>query len=483
MQPPGGSEHRSSLVCRPVSQPPLRQPLPWREPWHLARLLGAGGSEQGLVLLEGDGSRLGRRAVLGVDPLETVRCAGLPGEPDAADPFAALKAMAQSGGPWLGWLGYEAGAWVEPAAHWHRSDMASLWAARHDPLIHFDREERRCWLEGHDPRRMAAMQARLRGIDAVPAGRDPQASGSSTGSPAEPPTVPDAGALGLPIPLEAWHWHTPPERFATGVEDLRRWIAAGDIFQANLTACCETHLPEEPDPLALYGRLRQRCPAPFAGLAIASTGGAHQQGWEAVISASPERFLRCEADGRLETRPIKGTRPRHRDPAADAAAAAELICDPKDRAENVMIVDLLRNDLGRVCRPGSIEVPQLVGLESYAQVHHLTSVVTGELAADRGIHDLLRACWPGGSITGAPKLRACQRLSALEPVPRGPYCGSLFHLAADGSFDSSILIRTLLLKGRRLRLHAGCGIVADSDPQGEAVEMGWKIRPLLEALA
>jgi len=143
----------------------------------------------------------------------------------------------------------------------------------------------------------------------------------------------------------------------------------------------------------------------------------------------------------------------------------------------------LRNDLGRVCRNGSIQVPQLLGLESYTHEHHLTSVVTGQLRPGLGTVELLRACWPWGSITGAPKVRACRRLNQLEPVARGPYCGSLFHLAADGSFDSSILIRSLMLRDRRLRLHAGGGIVADSDPAGEAVEMGWKIRPLLEALA
>jgi para-aminobenzoate synthetase component I len=148
-----------------------------------------------------------------------------------------------------------------------------------------------------------------------------------------------------------------------------------------------------------------------------------------------------------------------------------------------MIVDLLRNDLGRVCQPGSIQVPQLVGLESYRQVHHLTSVVRGQLGDGLSAIDLLRACWPGGSITGAPKIRACQRLHGLEPVPRGPYCGSLFRLGADGQFDSSILIRSLLLRGQRLRAHAGCGIVADSDPAAEAEELGWKLQPLLEALA
>jgi para-aminobenzoate synthetase component 1 len=453
----------------------------------VARALVADGDREGLVLLEGDGSPLGRRAVLGIAPLETVRCGGLPGDPAASDPFAALQALEQRGGPWLGWLAYGAAAWVEPADHWQRSDMATLWAARHDPLIHFDRLERLCWLEGTEPARLAALVDRLEALQRRGAfGARDAAAGELVTPQVRRGRAAASGAAGAawasdpeamePIPLNAWHWHTPADQFAAGVAELRQRIAAGDLFQANLTACCETRLQRPVDPLALYARLRRQCPAPFAGLAIADAG-------EAVVSASPERFLQCGPDGRVETRPIKGTRPRHGDPEADAAAAAELVSDPKDRAENVMVVDLLRNDLGRVCVPGSIHVPQLVGLESYAQVHHLTSVVCGQLAPGRGITDLLRACWPGGSISGAPKLRACRRLDALEPVPRGPYCGSLFHLGADGSFDSSILIRTLLVKGQRLRLHAGCGIVADSDPAGEAQEMGWKIQPLLEALA
>ena len=435
------------------------EPLPWLEPRSLARILASRFGQDGLVLLDGDGSPLGRRGVLGVDPLATVTCRGLPGTPGAGDPFAVLADLERQGGPWLGWLGYEAGAWVEPADHWQVSDMATLWAAHHDPLIHFDRGEQRLWLEGHDPARLAAMVRLL---------EDP-ATGAAVADAGERP------ADGSGLPRGDWHWHTSPEEYAGQVRILREWIAAGDLFQANLTACCESLRPERADPLRLYRRLVRHGPAPFAGLAIA--------GEEAVISASPERFLRLHPDRRVETRPIKGTRPRQPDPDADAASAAALICDPKDRAENVMIVDLLRNDLGRVCVPGSVHVPQLLGLESYAHVHHLTSVVMGQLAAGRGLVDLLRACWPGGSITGAPKVRACRRLNQLEPVPRGPYCGSLFHLGADGGFDSSILIRTLLQKGRRLRLHAGGGIVADSDPEGEAREMGWKIEPLLEALA
>jgi para-aminobenzoate synthetase component 1 len=432
----------------------LKRSLPWQEPWALTLRLAQELGPRGLVLLEGDGSLLGRRAVLGLEPLEVVECRGVPGEPRASDPFAALGAMADSGGSWLGWLAYEAGAWVEPAPHWPAPEMAVLWAARHDPLLRFDRLERQCWLEGQDPRRLAAMEARILALE----GQD---------APAEP--------IWPGLAPDRWHWHTTSAGFEEGVRRLRRWIASGDLFQANLTLCRSCDLSTPPDPLALYARLRRHCPAPFSGLAVA--------GAEAVVSASPERFLRLDGEGLVQTRPIKGTRPRGATPEADAAAAAALVCDPKDRAENVMIVDLLRNDLGRVCRPGSIRVPQLVALESYAQVHHLTSVVEGQLRENATVVDLLRACWPGGSISGAPKVRACQRLHELEPVPRGPYCGSLFHLGADGCFDSNILIRSLMVRGQHLRVHAGGGIVADSDPASEAAEMGWKLLPLLQALA
>jgi para-aminobenzoate synthetase component I len=443
---------------------PRRRALPWCEPERLLAALLPQLERPGLVWLDSDGSPLGSRSLLAIEPQAEVVCRGLPGDPGGCDPFAALAELQADGGVWLGWLGYEAGAWLEPGDHWQRPTMAVLWAMRVDPLLVFDHTAQALWLEGADPSRLERLAQRLVPlITALPSpGQGPDQS--------------------VAVPLDAWHWHSDPASFAAGVRQLQDWIAAGDLFQANLTACCEQQLAQQPDDAALlelYGRLRHHCPAPFAGLAIAGEGAAG----EAILSASPERFLQLEPDGVVETRPIKGTRPRHRQPEADADAAAELVSSPKDRAENVMIVDLLRNDLGRVCVPGSVQVPQLVGLESYSQVHHLTSVVRGQLRPGLGPADLLRACWPGGSITGAPKIRACQRLHGLEPVARGPYCGSLFRLDGRGGLDSNILIRSLFVQQRLLRAHAGCGIVADSVAAAEAEELGWKLQPLLAALS
>ena len=449
--------------------PLQRLALPWRPPAELARALAQRWGHEGLIWLDGDGSALGRWATLAADPLEQHCCRGLPGQAGAADPFVALAGLGP--GHWCGWLSYEAGAWVEPAGHWRSDAMAQLWIARHDPVLRCDLQQQQLWLEGCDPLRMREWGDWLAELPPWP--------------PPEGEAKPAASAASTPsgIPPSAWAWHSSSTAFAAGVRRIRDWIACGDLFQANLTACCSAELPPAfggtAAALPLFERLHQHCPAPFAGLVVAS-GDA---GGEAVISASPERFLQVDGRGLVETRPIKGTRPRHSDPERDADLAAELVCSAKDRAENVMIVDLLRNDLGRVCEPGSIQVPQLVGLESYVNVHHLTSVVTGQLRPTCNWVDLLRACWPGGSISGAPKLRACQRLAELEPVARGPYCGSLLRRDWDGSFDSSILIRSLLLQGRQLRCHGGCGIVADSDPRLEAAELGWKLNPLLEALA
>lgn len=457
-----------------MSAQPCRVALPWRDPLAVVWSVAATYGSEGLVWLDGDGSALGRWARVGLAPQGSRTCRGLSNQAGSRDPFAVLaeleSELRHTAGPlsWMGWLSYEAGAWVEPAGHWKEPDHAVLWAAGFAHELVFDLQNQQLWLESRstDSDHCALAEQLRAQLDVLASDHEPD------------------DALGMSLPAAHWRWHTPAHGFATQVEQIRDWIAAGDLFQANLTSCCETSLPaalagHPHRALALYSRLRRHCPAPFGGLAI----GCGSAAGEAVLCSSPERFLRRHSDGRIETRPIKGTRPRHSDPDADGLAAADLICSPKDRAENVMIVDLLRNDLGRVCVPGTIRVPQLVGLESYRQVHHLTSVVEAQLAAQHGVAALLRACWPGGSISGAPKIRACQRLAELEPVARGPYCGSLFRLGADGSFDSNIIIRSLMLKAASLRAHAGCGIVADSDPQGEAEEMGWKIEPLLSALA
>ena len=435
-------------------KPPTKVQVPWRPPEVLAHLLAHQWGEAGLIWLDGDGSTLGRWATLAADPIEQHCCRGGPGNPEAGNPFVTLRDLGP--GHWCGWLGYEAAAWTEPGNPWKPDGMATLWIAKHDPILRLDLIERKLWIEGQDPKRLKQMEAWLESVGDI--------------NVADQPTI--------CIPAEQWHWHTKRAAFADGVRSIQALIAAGDLFQANLTASCSTAWPQGCSSVALFQRLRQHCPAPFAGLLIGGDGAET----EAVFSASPERFQRVNATGQIETRPIKGNRPRDQDPQKDAALAAELICSTKDRAENIMIVDLLRNDLGRVCEPGSIEVPQLLGLETFAAVHHLTSVVRGQLGRQLSWVDLLEACWPGGSITGAPKLRACQRLQELEPTSRGPYCGSLIRVDWDHSFDSNILIRSLLRQGEQLRAHAGCGIVADSDPENEAEELSWKLQPLLDAL-
>jgi len=252
------------------------------------------------------------------------------------------------------------------------------------------------------------------------------------------------------------------------------YIEAGDIYQANITQRFRARLHAGIDRFELYRALRRRNPATFAAFLEFSD--------VALLSSSPERFLSLRA-GQVETRPIKGTRPRGRNSVEDAALAAELRASEKDRAENLMIVDLLRNDLSRVCRMGTVKVPVLWGLESYATVHHLVSVVTGDMLPDKNAVDLLRATFPGGSVTGAPKIRAMEIIAELEPTSRGPYCGAIGYLGFDGSMDSNIVIRTYCVKGDDLSFQVGGGIVADSDPGLELDESLTKAKALIETLA
>jgi para-aminobenzoate synthetase component 1 len=262
--------------------------------------------------------------------------------------------------------------------------------------------------------------------------------------------------------------------YLDAVARVREYIVAGDIFQANLSQRFQSPLTEP--PFDLYTRLRRRNPAPFSAyLAFDDL---------AVLSASPERFLRLDDQRRLvETRPIKGTRPRGLGPMHDAALGRALAESAKDRAENVMIVDLLRNDLSRVCRAGTVRVPELFALEQLPTVHHLVSTVVGELAPGLEGVDLIRAAFPGGSITGAPKVRAMEIIAELEPTQRGVYCGSIGYLSATGALDTSIVIRTYLALRGRVYFQAGGGIVADSDVELEYRETLDKARALIDTLA
>jgi para-aminobenzoate synthetase component 1 len=252
---------------------------------------------------------------------------------------------------------------------------------------------------------------------------------------------------------------------------IKHYIREGDCYQVNFAQ--RFSAAAKGDPWHAYQGLRRLNPAPFA--AYLSTPYCQ------VMCSSPERFLHVRS-GLVETKPIKGTLPRGKDPIEDLMLADALRASVKDRAENLMIVDLLRNDLGRVCAIGSIQVPRLFALESFTRVHHLVSTVRGRLAEGRTPLDLLRACFPGGSITGAPKVRAMEIIEELEPHRRGVYCGAIGYLGFDGAMDTNIAIRTLVHSDGVTRLWAGGGIVADSDPESEYRETYHKAAPLLDLL-
>jgi para-aminobenzoate synthetase component 1 len=282
-----------------------------------------------------------------------------------------------------------------------------------------------------------------------------------------PRRSPLAGAVGMPAATFT------PEAYRRAVERVREYIFAGDVYQVNLSQ--RFQLPLRGSPFDAYLRLRRVTPAPFA----AYINLPEVQ----VLSASPERFLHFNpGTRRVQTRPIKGTRPRGRTAREDRQLAKELLESEKDRAENVMIVDLERNDLGRVAEIGSVEVTELAVLEVLPTVFHLTSTVEATLREDRDLVDLLVATFPGGSITGAPKIRAMEIIDELEPTARSVYTGAIGYIGFDGSMDLNIAIRTILVGDGEAYLQAGGGIVADSDPELEYQETLHKASALVEAV-
>ena len=264
-----------------------------------------------------------------------------------------------------------------------------------------------------------------------------------------------------------------PQRYLDGVHRILNYLRAGDIFQANLSRRWQAQLEPQVDAAELYARLRATNPAPFAGLA--------RWGDAAVISSSPERLLQLD-QGIAQTRPIAGTRPRGTTPAKDAVLRAHLRENRKERAEHIMLIDLERNDLGRICEPGSVEVSELMSLETYTHVHHIVSNIRGRLRAGVGPGAALRAVFPGGTITGCPKIRSMEIIAELEGCGRGPYTGSMGYLSRDGRMDTNILIRSLAWSPGQVSLRAGAGIVSDSDPEAELAETRAKARGLLLAL-
>ncbi|MBO9707055.1 MAG: aminodeoxychorismate synthase, component I [Caulobacter sp.] len=432
---------------------PWRDPLwaaaPWREEPYACALVSGGQAGRWSYLLRDPDATL----VLDAD--------------DPRDPFEALAALVgpvqpidPHGPPFQGGVvglgAYELGDRVEPLGL-ARTGWPDLVCARYPSLLAFDHLERRVLAVGRGGSQgfaRARAEAALAWLDG--------SGGEERGG----PLCDDLAA-------------TDGAAYEAAVAEVVERIRGGEIFQANIARAWTGRLAPGAGPFDLFARLRAESPAPFS--AYLRLPG------RALVSNSPERFLKVTGgDLSIETRPIKGTRPRGADRAQDAALIAELAASAKDRAENLMIVDLMRNDLARVTPPGGVSVPELFRVETFANVHHLVSTVTGRLAPGLTAADLLRAAFPPGSITGAPKVQAMKVIAQLEP-PRGPYCGSLFWAGVDGAFESSVLIRTVGLEqdgeGWRLEARAGAGIVADSDPHAERLETEAKIAALKRALS
>ena len=430
--------------------------------------------------------QLGRYSFLVADPFEFEELASVP---FGVDPFARLREWSRrfvsatvsnlppfQGGA-AGLLSYElGGAWEQlPRPAINEFELPWLAARLYDWVIAWDHEHGKAWIISHGfPAEGAARE--LRAAERMQSVIARLNVGQVFNLP-----VSDGQVENLPHPFTRSPFDSGGSNFSRddylrAVERVIEYIHAGDVFQVNLSQ--RLLFPSSEDALSLYLRLRQLNPAPFAG--YFSCGD-----WT-IASASPERFVRLQ-DGVVETRPIKGTRRRRHRPEADLFTEDELRESEKDQAENVMIVDLLRNDLSKVCTPGSIRVPSLCAVETYETVQHLVSVVRGTLdrdAAGRQLDawDLLAAIFPGGSITGAPKVRAMEIIAELEPTARGPYCGSLFYVGFDGSADSNILIRTFTVRRGWIQCSVGGGIVAQSDPAAEYEETLHKAAGMLSAL-
>ena len=443
--------------------------LAWRDPLQAFRRF-AGQPGISFLYSSGEAGARSRYSYLCIEPAALLRCergrVTVDGRAVAGDAFSALRALLGDmravtatgtvpvpfGGGAVGFFGYDTATGLEntPRAPRGFADMPDAQFAIYTVLFAWDHEAGRAWLLAPEDAPAAMLDRALARWHGPP-------------PPAEKPA--------------ALHWRETLSAAAHQARVARAlaYIEAGDIYQANITAPFVAERPPQATAASLFAALAAANPAPFS--AYIDCGGGR-----AVASVSPERFIRLSPAGEIETRPIKGTRKRGATVAEDRAAAEDLLGSAKDRAENLMIVDLMRNDLSRVAVAGSVRVPALNMLESFASVHHLVSCVQAQLRPGLDAIDLLRAAFPGGSITGAPKIRAMQIIADLEGTARGPYCGAAAWLGFDGAMDSSVLIRTVTITPRYVLAQAGGGIVADSDPVAEWDELLVKIMPMLRAL-
>jgi para-aminobenzoate synthetase component I len=448
---------QESVQARVPPKVPHVREIIYAEPFQLARRLK---DTRALTLLESAQrhEHLGRYSFLACEPTESL----VLHQSDATGPQALLAIEALLAkyarahvaglppfqGGLAGFIAYDFAQRLEPKAKIKNrpSAVPEIMLHAYETVIAFDHLQERAWIIARDGAAADDLEARLQ---AKPA------------------------ALGSHL-AAAFSSEVTRQQHEAAVLATVEYILAGDIFQANITQGFKAATPPDFDVYAYYHRLRQLNPAPFAALLA--------YGEVQVISSSPERLIYCDGS-MIEARPIKGTRRRDDDPSRDAALVAELLASRKDRAENVMIVDLLRNDLSRVAKPGSVLVPVLCGLESYANVHHLVSVVTGLAREGLGQTDVLRAVFPGGSITGAPKIRAMEIIDELEQASRGVYCGAIGYFGFGGHMDFNIAIRTVQNCGGQVRVQGGGGITAKSVASDEYVESLTKIKRIMEAFA
>lgn len=441
------------MTVMPMSLEPLVVEIVPPEPESLLAVLPC----EGLLFL--DSSRIhpqqGRYSFMGFSPFQILECSkgkvSLNGESLDENPFDVLERELKrfsltklvhlppfQGGA-AGFLGYELGGYLENIPKSKRDDLQfpDCVLGFYDLVIAWDHELAKAFVFSSGQHAASRLEWALDLISQATA------------------RVPITSFNLLPDSITSTFTQAEYEKT---VERVIEYIRAGDIFEVNISQRFETTLPSTIEPLDVYRKLRHVNPAPFSAF--------FQYKHYTIASASPERFLKLQ-DSIVETRPIKGTRPRHVDAVIDKQYADELENSEKDRAENIMIVDLMRNDLSRVCLPHTVKVPQLCKLESFATVHHLVSAVEGKLMPGKTAIDLLRATFPGGSITGAPKIRAMEIIAELEPTVRGPYCGSIGYIGFNNEMDLSITIRTFAISNNHLTFQAGGAITVDSVPREE----------------